>query len=552
MIPRSFEEEIEMKRHSLVYKLVVLLVLTGFILVGCTPTPEVTTPPDEPDGGIVDDTTDTDDDVVEPAPRPDIVIAVQSLNDTHDPTDTYNIAIPILTNLYDQLVVRDFGDSGLDAAAAPGLAESWTQVSDLEWELTLREGVLFHDGTEMTADDVVFTLTSEERRNIDWAGMGAPIVSAEAVDTYTVKVTTAFADAAFPARMQTYIGWVLPKAYYLDVGEDEFGIAPIGTGPYYQSEFVPLDHLTLTAFDDYWGGTPPVNSITFVVVPELSSRIAGLLAGEYHIASGIPPDQMVIIEAAADLKVVGSMVDNFTALIFRSEHADRPEGNQDFRQALIYGLDRAQLTEALWSGLTEHPNGTQFRAFGEFYDPDFAGIEYDLTMAEDLLARSGYDGEEIRIQYLKGYFPVFDQAMEFALQSWTDLGVNVILEPLESWTLFNYDVAALSSTSYSADITDASWLYTRFFDPAAWIVQSGAHTPTEDELALGLVLQSGTDAAERQDAYDSLLASWEEKALIISFWYQYYAYGMRNEVEIIPYSNFGLDFRPGSFSLTAP
>lgn len=542
-----------MKSNAVFYRLLVIVIVTAFILTGCRQATEEPPQVEETEQVVVEEPpSPIEEEVVEEAPRPDIVIAVQSLNDTHDPTDTYNIAVPILTNLYDLLVERDFGESGLEAVPTPGLAESWTQLSDTEWELKLREGVLFHDGTEMTAEDVVFTLASEERRNIDWIPLLTAITTAEVVDTYTVKVTTAYPDAAFPAKLMAYAGWVVPKAYYLEVGEDGFGVAPIGTGPYYQSEFVPLDHLTLTAFDDYWGGTPPVNTITFKVVPELSSRIAGLLAGEYDIASGIPPDQMKIIEAAEGLKVVGSMVDNFTALLFRSEHADKPEGNQTFRQALIYGLDRQQLTEALWGGLTEHPLGMQFRAFGEFYNPDFQGIEYDLEKAKELLAASGYNGEEIRIQFLKGYFPVYDQAMEFALQAWTELGVNVILEPLESWTLFNYDVAALSSTSYSADITDPAWLYNRYFDPGAWIVQSGAHTPTEEEAALGLVLQSGMDSDERYDAFQSLLASFEEKALIIPFWYQYYAYGMRNEVEIIPYSNFGLDFRPGSFYLAAP
>ena len=129
--------------------------------------------------------------------RPDIVIAVQSINDTHDPTDTWNISIPILTNIYDQLVVRDFGESGLDAAAAPGLAESWTQTSDTVWEINLKQGVKFHNGEEMTAEDVAFSLASEERIAVDWGGMANSIEKAEAVDKSTVKVTTKFKNAAF-------------------------------------------------------------------------------------------------------------------------------------------------------------------------------------------------------------------------------------------------------------------------------------------------------------------------------------------------------------------
>lgn len=558
----KMEKEIEMKSNSAIYKLLVIFIFAAFILVGCSQTTEEPPAADQQEEEVVDEVTSPDEDevvdeapspdeeeVVDEGPRPDIIIAVQSLNDTHDPTDTWNISIPILTNIYDHLVERDFGESGLEAITTPGLAESWSQLSDTQWELNLREGVLFHDGTEMTAEDVVFTLSAEERTAIDWASMSASIESVEAVDTYTVRVTTKYPDAAFIARLQSYLGLVLPKAYYLEVGEDGFGIAPIGTGPYYQSEFVPLDHLTLTAFDDYWGGTPPVNTITFKVVPELSARIAGLLAGEFDIASGIPPDQMKIIEAAPDVKVVGSMVDNFTALVFRADHEGKPEGNQAFRQALLYALDREQLTDALWQGITEPPKGMQFRAFGEYYNPEFEGIEYDLDTAKELLAESGYNNEEIRIQFLKGYFPVYDQAMEFAQQTWTELGVNVVLEPLESWTLFDYDVAALSSTSFSSDIIDPLNLYNHYYSPDAWNVQSGIHTPTEEEVVLSEVLLSGMDFDERYEAFQSILKSFDEKALVIPFWYQYYAYGMQNGIEIVPYSNFGLDFRSGNFSM---
>jgi ABC-type transport system substrate-binding protein len=258
---------------------------------------------------------------------------------------------------------------------------------------------------------------------------------------------------------------------------------------------------------------------------------------------------MKIIEASPDVKIVGSMVDNFTALVFRSDHEGKPEANQSFRQALLYALDRKQLTETLYQGLTEPPKGMQFRSFGDYYNPDFKGIEYDADKAKTLLADSGYAGEEIQIQYLKGYFPVFDQAMEYAQQAWTDLGVNIVLEPLESWTLFDYDVASLSSTSFSSDIIDPINLYSHYYSPDSWNVQSGIHTPTEEEMDLAKVLLSEMDFTKRNDAFQKLLASFDEKALVIPFWYQYYAYGMKNSINMTPYSDFGLDFRAENFSM---
>ena len=548
-----------MKNHKKLIGVAILTLLLVLLTTACQQTPE-TAPTEEPETSEVEEpetseveepeTSETEETVSE-VERPDIVIAVQSINDTHDPTDTWNISIPILTNIYDQLVARDFGESGLDATAVSGLAESWNQISATEWEIKLKEGVKFHDGTEMTAEDVAFTLASEERRAVDWGGMSNSIEKAEAVDDYTVMVTTKYTDAAFTAVLQSYLGKVLPKEYYLEVGQDDFGVNPIGTGPYQVSEFVPLDHITLVAFDEYWGGKPPVNSITFKMVPELSSRIAGLITGEYDIACGIAPDQMQIIEAAPDVKIVGSMVDNFTALVFRADHEGKPEANQAFRQALLYALDRQELTDTLYQGLTEPPKGMQFRSFGEYYNPEFEGIEYDPNKAEELLVESGYAGEEIQIQFLKGYFPVFDQAMEYSQQTWTDLGVNIVLEPLESWTLFDYDVASLSSTSFSSDIIDPINLYNHYYSPDSWEVQSGVHTPSEEEMEIAETLVSSMDFDQRYEAFQELLKSFDEKALVIPFWYQYYAYGMRNEINLTPHSDFGLDFRQGSFSMVS-
>ena len=516
----------EIKNKILAFSLVMIMVFVG----SCVPAK----------------TTETQAPVVTQAPvtteaptvavdnRPNIIIATAYLNETHDPTANYNIEVPILTNIYDNLIFRDYGSDGSGSAPLPGLAESWTQTSPTEWTIKLRQGVKFHNGTEMTSEDVVFTLFSQDRLNKDWSAMGQAFANVEAVDKYTVKVTTKFPDPAFVSRLQTYIGQVVPKAYYTEVGEDKFGISPIGTGPYQLTEFVPNDHVTLTAFDDYWGGKPPVKTITFKAVPELSSRIAGLFKGEYDIALGIPPDQFEVVEAAQGIKVVGSLVDNFTALAFQTNHKGKPEANEAFRQAMVYAIDRNLLTQTLWKGLTKPPLGYQFLSYGKYYNPDFQGITYDPTKVKDLLTQSGYNGEEVLVQYLKGYFPVYDQAMEVMQQMWKDAGINVRLEPLESWTLFKYDTAALTSTSFSADITDPDNLL-KYYSPDSWNVTSGISSPSAEETALAQTLQTSMDFTERYSAFQQLLKIFDTKCIILPIWYQYYAYGMRDSIQMVPY-----------------
>src|SRR5690606_32631264 len=129
---------------------------------------------------------------------------------------------------------------------------------DLTWQFTIRDGVKFHNGETMTAEDVAFTL-SEERI---W-GEGALVpagtryttsfASVEAIDDKTVEVKTTVADPDLPYRFVTPLGYVVPKDYYLSVGPEAFGQKPIGTGPYKVVEFDQASHVKLEAFDDYWG-----------------------------------------------------------------------------------------------------------------------------------------------------------------------------------------------------------------------------------------------------------------------------------------------------------
>ncbi|MCF6305953.1 MAG: ABC transporter substrate-binding protein [Rhodobacteraceae bacterium] len=113
-----------------------------------------------------------------------------------------------------------------------------------------------------------------------------------AIDDSIVRVTTKNPDPALLARLATVMGQIYPQAYYESVGMEVFGREPVGTGSYMWGGRVTGESVTLNAFDGYWGETPPLNSITFLEVPENSARIAGLLTGEYDIITSLPPDQI--------------------------------------------------------------------------------------------------------------------------------------------------------------------------------------------------------------------------------------------------------------------
>ena len=233
----------------------------------------------------------------------------------------------------------------------PGLATEWRRIDDQTVELKLRQGVKFHNGDEMTAEDVVFSFSRErmfgntEAKNRSTIkafeqiptprpGKELPpevpaaarriwpdLVRVEAVDKYTVRFVNATPDVTLEGRLSRYGSDIMNRrgweeaASYLD-----WARKPITTGPYKVVEFRPDVSLTLEAHDEYWGGRPPLKRIRFVEVPEVSSRINGLVSGEYQFACDIPPDQIAGIEKNAAFEVQGGTILNHRLTVFDKNH----------------------------------------------------------------------------------------------------------------------------------------------------------------------------------------------------------------------------------------
>ena len=208
------------------------------------------------------------------------------------------------TSIWEALIGRDWLGQ---LAPVPGLATEWRRIDDKTVELSLRRGVKFHNGEEMTAEDVVFTFSRErmfanteaknrgtiqafERIPTPQAGKELPVevpatarrvwpdlLRVEPVDRYTVRFHNATPDVTLEGRLSRYgsdivsrKGWEDAKSYL------DWARKPITTGPYKVVDFRPDNLLSLEAHDEYWGGRPPIKRIRFVEVPEVPSRIAGL------------------------------------------------------------------------------------------------------------------------------------------------------------------------------------------------------------------------------------------------------------------------------------
>ena len=221
----------------------------------------------------------------------------------------------------------------------PGLAESWKRIDERTVEFTLRKGVKFHNGDEMTADDVVFTFSRERmfgprlRHQLeqDAVHLGAeraigsrarscrrrcsPSPSACSPRSRRSRRSTSTRCASSTARPTSpskaaSAAWAATSSRAAPSTRPRPGSTGrarrSATGPYKVREFVPDQSLMMDAHDDYWGGRPPLKSVRLVVVPEVASRINGLLAGQYDFICDVPPDQIPGIAKNAKFEVLGS------------------------------------------------------------------------------------------------------------------------------------------------------------------------------------------------------------------------------------------------------
>src|SRR6185437_7447124 len=199
-----------------------------------------------------------------------------------DPAETSGLVTPymLLYAMHDA-VAKPMPGSQL----APALAESWSVSPDGRvYDFTLREGVKFHNGEPVTADDVKFSF--ERYRGSSAAVFKSRVASIEIPDPRHVRTTLKqpWPDFLMFYASTTGAGWIVPRKYAEKVGEDGFKKAPVGAGPYKFVSFNPGVELVLEAFDQYWRKAPAIKRLVLRVIPDESTRLAALKRGEVDIA----------------------------------------------------------------------------------------------------------------------------------------------------------------------------------------------------------------------------------------------------------------------------
>ncbi len=433
----------------------------------------------------------------------------------------------------------------------PGIA-TWRTPDPLTWEFTLRKGVKFHDGSELTTEDVVFSLDRPFTIKGSPGGFQTyvrPIVAKEIVDRYTVRLKTA---APYGALLQdlSEVMIVSKKAAAQATGEDfDRGKAAIGTGPYKLARFARGDRIEFTRHDDYWGGRLPWDKVTLLILPSDPVRTAALLSGQVNAVEHVPTADIARLRKNAAFRLEQT-VSWRTIFLHVDQSRDRPPGvlsktgkpleknpfrDIRVRQAMSKAINRQAIVERVMEGLAV-PAGNVLSPSVIGHDPAVKPEPYDPEGARKLLAAAGYpDGFAVTIATPNNRYINDEQVAQTVAQMLARVGIATKVEAMPLSVYFGkargkeFGVALLGWGSRAADLALRSLVATANPDKGYGTWNWGGYSnPRLDELvtqSLGTV-----DPAKRETLARSASALAAREVAFIPLHYQVVTWAMRNNL----------------------
>ena len=282
----------------------------------------------------------------------------------------------------------------------PDLAERWENPDDKTYIFYLKKGVTFHDGSELTAEDVKFTFESilDPDMNSPRAGAFSQLESIEIIDPYTIKFTLKETFSPFLINM---VQGIVPKKTTEAQAEKKFTDQLVGTGPFKLVEWKHDEQLVFEANPDYFEGAPKIKKVVFKIIPDDTVRFLELKQGGVNfIQNALQPDMVPIAKETKGLKVITQESVIIYYVGFNME--DPIMSNVKVRQAIAYAIDRQAIIDHLLKGQASLATGL-LSPSNWAYEPDVQTYPYDPEKAQALLDEAGYpdpdgDGPEPRLK----------------------------------------------------------------------------------------------------------------------------------------------------------
>ena len=312
---------------------------------------------------------------------------------------------------YGQLVHGFWLASNEKVELIPGIAESWNLSEDgLTWTFTIREGVKFHDGTDLTIDDALFTMTDSfvpEAFASKVSGFGRKRDTIEITGPNTVAFTLTDTDTSVGSVLSesfpsSNYGAIMPKAYMEEVGRDAYNESPIGAGAFKVAEFVRSEKITLERFDEYYyqpangfeeDRRPNFQTIELRLVPESATRASAMEAGQADIIEA-NLEVRKQVERGGGRILLGPEATYTIVRLNGCWDPDLPCSDRNVRRALSLAIDKELIMSELY-GESGHAKGWDLVTPSSLgYSPELDPFPQDIPEAQRLLAEAGYPGGE--------------------------------------------------------------------------------------------------------------------------------------------------------------
>ena len=417
-------------------------------------------------------------------------------------------SLRVINQLYETLV-----STNADMTFYGELAESWEIPDDVTYIFYLRQGVKFHSGREMTAEDVVYSfnrvLGRTEAGDIGALGSSASyyggIASVEATDTYTVKFTLEAPNAAFLNALSNNYGAIVDK----DVIDENGDLmrADGGTGPFQLVDWLPDNYVELAKFEDYWeADRVQLGGITYYLIGDESARLAALRTGEIDIAN-LSSTNVTAAEAEENLSVLGYQTNDYIAVGCNLSTPALQDKN--VRQAMSYALDRQAIINVVFNGQATVSSMVPPGLGHWSLDVSTMDLyQYDVDKAKALMEAAGYsDSNRLTLTLAAGLMDSLRQAAVVIEQQLSQIYIDVEITNLESGEYVDI-WGKMSTPEAGFDLmvvndgagTDPNRSISFFFGTGASANVFGFSNERVDELcALGLAT---TDEAQREEYYN--------------------------------------------------
>ncbi len=360
-----------------------------------------------------------------------LTIAFNVTLPSFDPTTGTSAVNPTIQAIYRSVFDQFVGQKG-DLSFEPGLLTAWGWNADrTKVFMDVRRNVVWHDGSPLTPDDVVWSLTraadpkSGNPIQFVWSKMAN-----YHVEDHRITADVVSFDPTLFKWMAFLTGYVLPKAYYQKVGADGFEKKPVGTGPFMVDAYEGNAYLRLVANPHYWGGKPAFDTVVFKFVTDATSRVAEIESGSSDVTLEIPYEEYDRLKHKPGLSGIATPVSDIGMIFISNTSPAMLDPN--VRLAAIHAIDKAAIVKRLLRGYGV-PLATLEAPEYEAYDPATT-VSYDPAKAAALLKASGYSPAHpvsFTLQTTRGFKPKDYEMIQAIVGMWRKVGIQADIEVYE-------------------------------------------------------------------------------------------------------------------------